>query len=269
MKIEGIEISHPDKIYFPDDNITKAQVVTYYQRISSHILPFLRDRPITMQRFPDGINEEGFYQKNASDYFLDFINRVRIETKDGHNEQVVCQSVKDLVYLVNQGVICFHIWQSRQDMLEQPDRIVFDLDPPEDSFDRVKEAAQKVRDFLDEKGIDPRLMTTGKSGLHVFYDKKRTQNFDEVKTEVRGFARQLSTKYPELLTTEIKKDKRRGRILVDYLRNVYGQTTVCPYSLRPVAGAPVATPIDWDELVKIDNSRHYHFRNIFRRLSHK
>lgn len=267
QQMAGIEISHPDKVLFPKLGITKKDLVEYYAKMSEHILPYLKDRPLTLQRFPDGIKEEGFYQKNASDYFPGFIERIEIKTEDGVNHQVICNDKKTLVYLANQGVITLHIWLSRKDKLDYPDKIVFDLDPPQGSFEKVKEAAEILHAYLDQQDVESKLMTTGKNGLHVYYSIRRSKNFDAVRMEVRAEAVKLAEKHPKLLTTEVRKDKRQGRVFLDYLRNAYGQTSVCPYSLRPTEKAGVATPIEWDELSKLESADQYNYQNIFRRLA--
>src|SRR5690554_2022938 len=129
MKIAGIAISNPDKIIFPDAHITKLQMVQYYHKTAKKMLPFLKDRPLTLHRFPDGIGESGFYQKNAAEYFPDFIKTVKVETEDGENTQVICNSKKSLIYLTNQGTVSYHIWLSKKDNLHKPDKVVLDLDP--------------------------------------------------------------------------------------------------------------------------------------------
>lgn len=265
MKTAGIEISHPEKVIFPNKNITKGDMVSYYERIAPLMLPFLKDRPLTLQRFPGGINETGFYQKNAADYFPDFIETVEIETEEGTNTQVICNDAPSLVYLANQGTVVFHTWLSRKDKLREPDKVVFDLDPPDNSFTEVKKAALVMRDFLNEKGIDPSLMTSGKSGLHLYFTRRRGRDFDTVKEEVRSLAEEAAKLHPQLLTTKIRKNQREGKIFVDYLRNAYAQTAVCPYSLRATEEAGIATPVDWKELSKLKSSSHYNIENIFRR----
>lgn len=266
MEIDDIEISHPDKIIFPEKNISKGQMVEYYDRISQRMLPFLKDRPLTLKRFPGGIGGSGFYQKNISDYFPDFIKTVEIETDDGKNTQILCNDKKTLLYLVNQGTVSFHIWLSRRDKIRQPDRVVFDLDPPEDGFEKVKEAAKVLRNYLRKQKKDPDLMTTGQNGLHLYYTLRRGKNFDEVKKEARRIAEEVVRLRPDLLTTKIRKDQREGKIFVDYLRNAYAQTAVCPYSLRANEEAGIATPIEWDELSGLKAASFYNFENIFRRL---
>lgn len=252
--IEGIKITHADKIMFPKKGYTKLDVINYYNRIADRMLPFLRNRPLTLQRFPNGIDQEGFYQKNANDYFPPFVKTEEIETEEGTIKQVVCNTKKTLIYLANQGTISFHIWASRIEMIQKPDRVILDLDPATDDFEKVKEAAVLVKNYLKGKGIQPELMTTGQSGLHVWYKIRRMYSFDEVREEVKLFARRLEEHYPDLLTTAVRKNKRKGKIFIDYLRNAYGQTAICPYSLRANEEAGIATPISWSELKALESS---------------
>ncbi|WP_424494820.1 non-homologous end-joining DNA ligase [Salinimicrobium sp. GXAS 041] len=266
MELSGVEISHPEKVIFPKKNITKGDMATYYDKIADQMLPFLKDRPLTLHRFPSGIEEQGFYQKNASDYFPDYIKRVEIETEDGVNTQIICNNKKTLLYLVNQNTVAFHIWLSKKDRLRQPDKVVFDLDPPENSFDKVKEAAKVLCNFLRKKKKEPQLMSTGQSGFHLFYEIRRGKDFDEIKKELRAMAEEVTRLRPDLLTTKIRKEQREGKIFVDYLRNAYAQTAVCPFSLRPNEEAGIATPLEWEELSKMESAYQYNYENIFRRL---
>lgn len=254
MKIAGIEISHPDKIIYPKHKITKLDMVKYYEKVADDMLPYLKDRPLTLQRFPSGIKEDGFYQKSAGDYFPSFIKTVEIKTEDGSNTQVICNSKKSLIYLANQGTLSFHIWLAKKDKLDNPDKIVFDLDPTEKDFEKIKEAAVHVAHFLRKKSIDPKVMTTGQNGLHVWYNIRRTKTFDQVREEVKAMAQELEETYPKLLTTAVRKNKRDNKIFIDYLRNAYGQTSVCPYSLRPNESAGIATPISWEDLKSIKSA---------------
>lgn len=269
MEIDSVEISHPDRIIFPKKKITKADMATYYDKVADHMLPYLKDRPLTLQRFPGGIEAAGFYQKSISDYFPDYIKTVEIETEEGSNTQIICNDKKSLLYLVNQGTVSFHIWLSRKDKIRQPDKIIFDLDPPEDSFDKVKEAAKVLRSYLKKQKKDPQLMTTGQSGVHLYYSVRRGKDFDEIKKEARKVAEEVTKLRPDLLTTKIRKDQREGKIFVDYLRNAYAQTAVCPFSLRPNEEAGIATPIEWEELSKLESASFYNIDNIFRRLGQK
>lgn len=269
MKINEVEISNPDKLIFPDQDITKLDLINYYEKIADEMLPYLKDRPLTLQRFPDGVDSKGFFQKNASDYFPDYIETISIKTEDGSNTQVICNSKKSLIYLANQGTITFHIWLSKKDTLHHPDKVVFDLDPPKDAFEKVKEAAKITFDFLEAEGKKPKLMTTGKSGFHVWYPIDTNKKFDNQRDEAKTIASKLEEKHPDVLTTATRKEKRDNKVFVDYLRNAYGQTSVCPFSLRPNSTAGVATPIERSELSKIDKADYYNYRNIFRRLSQK
>ncbi len=252
MKIEEVEISNPDKIIFPEKKITKLDMVKYYDQVAENMLPFLKDRPLTLQRFPDGIHQEGFYQKNAMDYFPDYIETISIKTENGTNTQVICNSKKTLIYLANQGTVTFHIWLSKKDNLNKPDKVVFDLDPPKNSFQKVKDAAEKIGEFLRKEGKEPKLMTTGKSGFHIWYSVRRDKNFDDRREDSKELATKMAEKYPDILTTATRKNKRDNKVFIDYLRNAYGQTSVCPYSLRPIPSCGVAMPIDWEDLSKIE-----------------
>lgn len=265
MKIAGIEISHPEKIYFPKSGITKQDVLEYYFSVSDKILDFLKDRPLTLRRFPEGVESKGFYQKQIPDYFPDFIKRVSIQTRDKTIEQVYCNDKKTLIYLVNQGTISFHPWLSKKDNLNIPDTVIFDLDPPGDDFERVKEAAQIIRKFLKDRNIRPKIMTTGKSGLHLYYSVSGKQNFDQIREKARDFSQILEEKHQELLTTALKKDKRGNKIFIDYLRNSYGQTSVCPYSLRSNENAGIAHPVSWNKLEDLKASDAYNLKDLLKK----
>ena len=269
MEFANVEITHPDKIIFPEKKITKGQMAEYYHRISNYMLPFLKDRPLTLQRFPSGIEETGFYQKNVSDYFPDFIKTVEIETEEGKNTQIICNDKQSLIYLVNQGTIAFHIWSSRKDKIREPDKVIFDLDPSEEDFGKIREAAKVVRNYLRKQKKEPELMTTGQNGLHLYYSTRRGKDFDEIKKEARKVAEEVTKLRPDLLTTKIRKDQRQGKIFVDYLRNAYAQTAVCPFSLRANEEAGIATPLQWEELSNLESASFYTIDNIFRRLGQK
>jgi len=267
---QSIELSRPDKILFPRDGITKRDLAHYYRRVAETMLPHLQDRPLVMHRFPDGIEGPDFYQQDAPDHFPDWIRRETVPKEEGEVTHVVCDEATTLVYLADQACITFHAWLSTSARLDQPDRLVFDLDPPEKDRDLapVRFAARAVRDLLDELGLGSRLMTTGSAGFHVVVPLDGVQSFDEV----RGFAHRcadlLAGRHPDRLTVEQRITRRAGRVFLDYLRNAYGQTTVAPYSVRARPGAPIATPIDWGELPAVA-PRTYTLNNLFRRLGQK
>ncbi|MBD3233606.1 MAG: ATP-dependent DNA ligase [candidate division Zixibacteria bacterium] len=266
-----IEISNSDKVFFPDDGITKGDLVNYYAEIGDTMLKYTKDRAIAMLRFPDGIDGEGFYQKDASDYFPDWIETENISKKGGTVNHVVCNNADTLVYIANQGCITPHIWLSKIGNLNNPDRLIFDLDPSEGGFKQVREAAEIIRDFLTEElELIAYVMTTGSKGLHVVTPLKPELDFDKVRGFARDVADILAERFSDKLTAEISKEKRKGRLFLDTARNAYAQTAVTPYSVRPKPGAPVATPIEWDELKKSElGAQSYNIKNIFRRLSQK
>lgn len=265
-----VEVSNPDKTLFPDAGVTKADVARYYERIGPHMLPMMRDRALTMHRFPDGISTDGFFQKNAPGHFPDWIARHRLTKENGGVDHVVANDVATLVYLADQGCITPHVTLSRVDRPHHPDRMVFDLDPPEESedLDLLHTAVEAVRDVLEEADLTGFLMTTGSKGYHIVVPRRRSAMFDEVREEARRIGELAAGEHPDLLTIEQRKAKRGGRVFVDYLRNSYAQTTVAPYALRAIESAPVATPLSWDELT-VSEPRQYTIANIFRRLGQK
>lgn len=266
-----ISFSNLDKVFYPDEGITKGDVVEYYEKVAETMLPHVRDRFISMHRWPDGIDGEDFYQKETPDWFPDWIVCQEVEKKDGTNCQVVVEEEATLVYLAQQACLTPHIWLSRVDRPEHPDRMVFDFDPSrdwQDAFDDVRWAAHTLREVLEELGLKPRVMTSGSKGLHVHVPLERKADFDRVKDFSRDVAELLAARHPDRLTVEHRKNKRQGRIFVDYLRNEWAQTAVAPYALRARPGAPVATPLQWDELGKSGmNPRKYTLKDLFRRLS--
>lgn len=267
-----LELERLDKVLYPEAEITKGDVVDYYRRIAQTMLPHLHDRPLTMHRFPDGIDTGGFYQKEAPDYFPEWIRRVSIlvEEEGEEQEQLTCENEATLAYLADQACLTPHVWLSRADKIRHPDKLIFDLDPPDSEFEPVRQAALDFRELLEELGLPAYVMTTGSRGMHVAVSLDRSADFDTVRAFARDLAEVLAHRRPERFTVKQRKKKREGRLFLDYLRNSYGQTSVAPYSLRPLPGAPVATPLDWSELH--DSSLHsqsYTIDNIFRRLGQK
>lgn len=263
-----IEVSNPDKVFFPGEGITKGEVVDYYRRVAEVMLPHLEDRPLSMHRFPDGIGAESFFQKEVPDYFPDWVRRVTVRKEGGRVTHVVCEDAPTLVYLADQACLTPHVWLSRADRPDHPDRLVLDLDPPDGGVAETRSAAQATRDLLRELGLECFLMTTGSRGYHVMVPLDRRAGFDTVRGFARRVAQLLVAREPERLTTEHRKNRRGPRVFLDYFRNGYAQTTVAPYSLRARPGAPVATPIDWEELSGTDPES-YTIRNLFRRLAQK
>ena len=254
---------------FPDDGITKGDLVDYYRQVAPAILPYLKERPLNMQRFPNGIDAQGFYQKQMPDYFPEWMDRVSVEVLgEGQRQtQVVCNDAATLVYLANQACVTPHAWLSRVDRLDYPDKLIFDFDPSADDFASVRSAALAMRALIDDLGLAPFVMTTGSRGLHIVIPLDQSLPFDDTRAFARDLAETLARRDPDHWTTEPRKDERRGRLFVDYLRNAYGQTAIPPYAVRAKAGAAVATPLEWDELADPDlNARSYTIRNVLRRI---
>jgi bifunctional non-homologous end joining protein LigD len=267
----SVEITHPDKLLFPDDGVTKADLANYYEAVSDWMLPHIRNRPLSLMRFPDGISGHGFFHKNVPDYFPDFVKRVEVEKRGGTLTHAVACNPETLVYLVGQNTITPHVWLSRADRLRQPDRIVFDLDPaPGADFAAVRRAARRTGDLLRELGLEPFAQVTGSKGIHVWTPLRRRATFEDVRPFARAVAERLTARHPDELTLEFRKAERGGRILVDIMRNAYAQTAVPPYAVRPLPGAPVATPIEWGELSdsKLRANR-WTVKNVLRRLAAK
>ncbi|TBW53350.1 ATP-dependent DNA ligase [Marinobacter halodurans] len=267
-----VELSHLDKILFPDDGFTKGDLVGYYDKIADAMLPHLRDRPLTLHRFPDGIDSSGFFQQSRADYFPDWLPGMAIDHggDTGVVEHVIANNRASLVYLANQGAITLHRWLSRQAVSACPNLMIFDLDPPEGNFELVREGTEWIGQAMRDLGATPHVMTTGSKGLHVIAPLRPEASFDEVRGLAQKLADRLADQHPEKLTTEQRINKRRGRLYLDVLRNAFGQTAVAPYSVRAKPGAPVATPLDWSELGDRNlHAQRYNLGNIRQRLANK
>jgi bifunctional non-homologous end joining protein LigD len=243
-----IEITHPDKPYFPGrPPITKQQLVAYYVAVAPTMLPYLRARPVTLQRFPDGIGGAGFFQKEVSDWYPKWIHRATVPKEGGSVTHALVEDAATLAYLTGQGCITPHVWLSRMDRPHHPDRLIFDLDPPK-SFEQARTAARLLHDLLSQLGLASFVMTTGSRGLHVLVPLDRAADFQRVRAFAQEVAGHLAERHPDGLTTEARIAKRGHRLYLDTTRNAYAQTGVAPYAVRAKPGAPVATPLRWTEL---------------------
>jgi len=276
LTIDGhtIELTRPDKVLFPADKITKADLLDYYLRVAEVMVPHLRDRPLMLLRFPDGIGEDAIVQQAASEYFPDWVRRAEMAKRGGTVRHVVCDDAATLTYLAGQACITPHRWLSRVDRPDRPDLVVFDLDPsgpdPEASFAAVRAAARSIGEVLESTGLVPFVQTTGSRGLHVVAPLDRRADFDAVRAFARDVADVVAANDPQHLTTEQRKEKRRGRIYIDIMRNAYAQTQVAPYAVRPRPGAPVATPLEWRELAggRMGPQR-FSMKGVIRRLARR
>jgi len=262
-----LKLTSLEKILFPQDGIRKQDIIDYYERISDVMLPHIKDRPLMLQRFPNGIDETSFFQKNIGYYFPKWIKRTSVAKAGGRVTHVISNDVSTLVYLANLACITPHIWLSRVPKLKYPDLLIFDLDPPSTNFVPVRQTAFALRELLESIGLKAYPMTTGSRGLHISVPLNRDLNFDQVRAFARTTAELLASRHPEQVTIAARKEKRRGLVYIDVMRNAYAQTAVAPYSLRAKPGAPVATPLDWDELSDARlHSQHYNLKNIFHRI---
>lgn len=266
--ISRIKTKYKNKVLFPEAGITKHDLILYYDRIANYMLPYLKDRPLTMQRFPRGISEKGFFQKHVPDYFPDWITTARIEKVGGWVEHVVCNTKETLLFLVEQDVIAYHIPVSNMSRIKFPDKLIFDLDPPEGYFKLAIRAARILQKLLENDfGFTAFVMTSGSKGLHVVVPLLQEDTFDEVHDFAKNVSLHICKMYPNDFTTASRKNKREGKLYVDFLRNSYAQTSVCPFSARAIENAPVATPLDWSELDDENlNPQLYTIKNIFNRL---
>jgi bifunctional non-homologous end joining protein LigD len=241
-------ITHPEKVLFPDDGITKGELASYYEAIAPFMLPHIRLRPITMERYPAGIGKKGFMQKDVSKGFPDWLERVEVPKKDGTVRHPVVRDTRSLLWLANQNCITPHVWTSRAPNLFNPDICVFDLDPSVDEPDVLRAAALQLRNVLEELGLPSWVKTSGSKGFHIAVPLDGKAGFGEVERFAYGVARVLIKRDPENLTLEFSKADRGRRILVDTGRNGYSATFAAAYAVRAKAGAPVSAPCNWEEI---------------------
>ncbi len=267
-----IDTSNRDKVFFPEPGITKGEVIDYYEQVADTMVPHMKNYPVSMHRFPDGVKGGGFYNKNTPDYFPDWINTVKFPRHDnGSFDAPIVDSNAALVYLANQAVLTPHLYLSRTDKLEYPDKMIYDLDPPEgtEDFDALRKAALDIREMLDELGLKSWVQTTGSKGFHIVVPLDRKAKFDKVRDFATDIALVLVKRDNDRYTLEQRKNKRKGRIFLDMLRNSYGATAVAPYSIRAKPEAPVATPLEWQEVEKGASPRDWNIKSILRRLKQK
>ena len=268
VEVAGVAISKPDKPLYPGDGITKLDVARYYEAVAPVMLPHLRGRPVNMERFPDGLGGVTFYEKKAPAHFPDWFRRVEVETSNGPQDQVVVDDVASLVHLAQQACLSPHTWLCRATALTKPDQLVFDLDPTVPGLPRVRRATRLVGELLDDLGLTSFLKTTGSRGYHVLVPLRPASSFDDVRAFAVACAERLIAAEPDLLTLEHRKADRGDRVLVDVFRNGYAQTAVPAYSLRARPGAPVSTPIEWDELSRVAPDR-FTITSVRRRLARR
>jgi bifunctional non-homologous end joining protein LigD len=244
-----VPITHPDKLLFPEAKVTKLDLAEYYAKVAPAMVPLVRDRPVSMDSFPGGIERGGYLIKAAPKHFPDWVKRATVKKRGGTVTHALANNPETLVYLAGQNTITPHIWLSRVDKPEQPDRVIFDLDPHEGgTFADCRAAGRDLGELLRDLGLETYAMVTGSQGLHVVVPIRRGPRFAEVFQWAKALGQELADANPGKLTLEFLKENRGGRIYVDVRRNAYAQHAVAPYSVRPKERAPVAMPIHWDEL---------------------
>jgi bifunctional non-homologous end joining protein LigD len=297
-----VELTHLDRLYYPDPGYTKAEVLDYYLAVAPYLLPHIRKRPLTLERWPEGVEDGSFFQKDASSYFPSWLHTFPVERKD-HQKIVhypLVEDEADLLYLVNQGTLTFHSQMSRIDNPEHPDLMVLDVDPPEgdaaaaaggsaDSagataessaddpavtaprettpFRRAAEVAFLLREQLRAAGWDPVVKTSGKRGLHLAFRLSGDLDYHAARSQLETLFEEVAARNPKLLTTNIRKVRRVGRVYLDALRMSPGATIVPPYVARPTPEATVSMPVTWEELETLPDGRGFTIKTAPGRLA--
>ena len=243
-----VRITHADRLVFPEAGLTKLDLARHYERVARLMLPYVRDRPLALQAYPDGADQKGFFMKSVPDYFPSWIKRATLQKKGGTITHALAQDVATLVYLTGQNVVTLHTWLSRTDKPFQPDRLTLDFDPSGGGFAEVRAAARAAGERLRDLGLAPYAMTTGSRGIHVVCPLRRGPDFPQVHGFARTVAEAMVADDPRHLTLEWRKADRGTRIYVDINRIAYAQHAVAPYAIRARPKAPVAVPLHWDEL---------------------
>ncbi len=268
VEVAGVEITHPDRVLYPEQGVAKEELARYYAGVAEELLPHVADRPLSVVRCPSGRTGSCFYQKHLTEGYPAAVKGVEIREKSGGKATYLMVSdTAGLVSLVQMGVLEIHPWSARRDRLDRPDLMVLDLDPgPGTGWPEVVDGARRVRAVLDGVGLQSFVKTSGGKGLHVVVPLVRRSRWEEVRAVARAVAERLADEAPERFVATAAKDERGGRIFVDYLRNSRGATSVAPYSTRARSGAPVSVPLRWRELGTVEGADAYTVATVGRRL---
>ena len=268
---EEPRLTNLNKIFFPEDQISKGDLIEYYRSISHLILPYLKDRPESLNRQPNGIAAPGFYQKDMTGYIPRWLKTERIfsESSKKSIDYVVCQDQRSLLYIVNLGCIEIHPWFSRIGHLDKPDFLVIDLDPDGNRFAHVIEVAQSIHHLLEEIGVPNYCKTSGATGIHIGVPTQARYDFETVRAFAEQVCRVIAKKFPATTSMDRNPNRRRGRIYLDYMQNRRGQTLAAPFCVRPHPGAPVSMPLKWSELVDPLKPEDYHLKNAARFMQNR
>ncbi len=269
----SLELTHLDKLYWPGEGITKAQVIDYYNTIHPYIQPYLRNRPESLRRTPNGIKDEGFFQKDAENIAPEWAELVILYSESARKDihYLLCNNKATLLFLANLGCIELNPWNSRIDSLEQPDYLVMDIDPSDkNSFDQVVEICLVLRDILESIHLQGCCKTSGASGMHIYLPLGRKYDYEQCRELARLLAQVVVNKAPSLATIERSLSKRApDKIYIDHLQNKKGQTLATAYSLRPRKGATVSAPLEWKEVKKGLSPQQFNIKNMGKRLQQK
>ena len=267
VEIAGVRLSNPDRVLYPEQGITKRALAEYYESVAEALLPHLRDRPLTLVRCPTGREKECFFQKHANEGIPDVVPRVEVQEDEGPADYMRIDALPAVIALVQLGVLEFHVWGSRADRLDRPDRLVFDLDPdPGLPWSQLAAAALLLRERLRELGLESFLRTTGGKGLHVVAPVERRTGWERAKAFTRAIAEEFVREFPQRFIATASKKRRAGRIFIDYLRNAPNATAITSWSTRARPGAPVAVPLSWDEVLEIPELPYFDVVSAPRRL---
>ncbi len=264
----SVALSNTNRMFYPEIGVTKRALAEYYTEIADWIMPHLANRPLTVVRCPEGWQKQCFFQKHFQDTASEVLRSIPIMGKDGLQYYSVADNIEGVIDLVQMGALEIHVWGSREDKLEQPDMMIFDLDPaPEVEWASTITAARLMRERLSDLGLATFVKTTGGKGLHIVAPLTPRAGWETVKSFSRAVAESIVREAPGEYVSTMSREKRKGKIFVDYLRNVRGATSIAPYSTRSRQGAPISTPVAWDELTVDLKSDTYNFHNIRRRLA--
>jgi bifunctional non-homologous end joining protein LigD len=241
-------ITHPDKVLFPDDGITKGDLAEYYEAVADVMVPHIRNRPVTLERFNAGIEGPRIFQKNVEKGFPAWLKRVKVMKKDGVVNHVLITDTRSLLWVANQNSITPHVWVARAPKIMKPDVMIFDLDPSDDDVARLRKGALALRRLLDSLGLESWVKTSGSKGYHIAVPLEAKHDYGTVATFAHAVGRLMIERDPKSFTGEFYKKDRAGKIFMDTGRNEYSATFAATYAVRPRAGAPVSAPITWDEL---------------------
>jgi bifunctional non-homologous end joining protein LigD len=253
--IEGVRVTHPDRVLFEAQGVTKRTLIEHYLSIADRMLPHIAKRPLSLVRCPRGSGGECFFQKHASEGFPEAFKKVRIREKSGTDDYLYISDVRGLIAAVQMGALELHVWGCKVDRIEKPDRLVFDFDPAEGvAFSKVREGAREMRERLKALGLDSYPLVTGGKGIHVVVPLRRGHDWDAHREFAEALVRAMAADSPERYVATMSKAKRKGRIFIDYLRNQRGATAIAPFSTRARAGAYVAFPLSWAQVPRLQNA---------------